>query len=125
MHPWSPELQEEFVQKPQVMMIFINLSREFDMDTADNENLVTEKYTNKKIKMAILNLNFFVNVALDKSWPGWIKNSDWIIMEYLLESVFRFTLLLLYNKGSKTDVPLLIPWLEEAALQPQVWFGSH
>lgn len=125
MHPWSPELQEEFVQKPQVMMIFINLSREFDMDTADNENLVTEKYTNKKIKMAILNLNFFVNVALDKSWPGWIKNSDWIIMEYLLESVFRFTLLLLYNKGSKTDVPLLIPWLEEAALQPQVCFGSH
>lgn len=39
MHPWSPELHEEFVQKTQVMMIFINLSSEFDMDTADNQNI--------------------------------------------------------------------------------------
>lgn len=35
MHPWSLELQKEFVQKPQLMMIFIDPSSKFDMDAAD------------------------------------------------------------------------------------------
>lgn len=59
MRPWSLELQKEFVQKPQLMMSFIDPSSKFDMDAADirqvSDRNVQRGWKQVKIKMSTFN----------------------------------------------------------------------
>lgn len=72
MHPWSLELQTEFVQKPQLMMIFIDPTSKFDMDAADiwqvSDRNERRGWYQVRIKMSTFNENVFV--AVDASWTG-------------------------------------------------------